>query len=66
MDKISPRRSQDSSKVAGAQMYQVQYAKEKIGSSFKKIKKAIKMKWNVRKKIDDSKIIEFSYCNWQF
>ena len=45
-------RSQDRSKVAGGQDYEVQYEKEKTGASSKEIKKAIKSAGNQRSKVE--------------
>jgi len=50
MAKSSRGRSQDRSKVAGGQDYEIQYEKEKTGASKEQIKKAIKTEGNQRKK----------------
>ena len=42
MEKSSRGRSQDRSKVAGGQEYELQYEKNKTGASKEQIKKAIK------------------------
>jgi Protein of unknown function (DUF3606) len=49
----SPRgRSQDRSKVAGGQDYELNYEKEKTGASVTQIQKAIKTEGNNRKKVE--------------
>ena len=53
MAKSSRGRSQDRSKVAGGQDYEVQYEKEKTGASKEQIKKAIKTEGNQRKKVEE-------------
>ena len=53
MAKSSRGRSQDRSKVAGGQDYEVQYEKEKTGASKEQIKKAIKTERNQRKKVEE-------------
>ena len=52
MAKTSRARSQDRSKVAGGQDYELQYEKEKTGASKKQIKKAIKSAGNQRKNVE--------------
>ena len=52
MAKSSRGRSQDRSKVAGGQDYEVQYEKEKTGASKQEIKKAIKNVGNQRSKVE--------------
>lgn len=52
MAKTSRGRSQDRSKVAGGQDYELQYEKEKTGASKEEIKKAIKAAENERKKVE--------------
>ena len=52
MAKSSRGRSQDRSKVAGGQDYELQYEKEKTGSSKKEIKKAIKSVGNQRAQVE--------------
>jgi hypothetical protein len=52
MKKNTPRgRSQDRKKVAGAQDYEVQYEKDKMGVSGKEVKDAVKREGNSRKKV---------------
>ena len=53
MAKSSRGRSQDRSKVAGGQVYEVQYEKNKTGASKEQIKKAIKTERNQRKKVEE-------------
>ena len=53
MANSSRGRSQDRSKVAGGQDYEVQYEKEKTGASKEQIKKAIKTGGNQRKKVEE-------------
>ena len=45
-------RSQDRSKVAGGQDYEVQYEKDKMGVEGKEVKQAIKSAGNSRKKVE--------------
>ena len=45
-------RSQDRSKVAGGQDYEVQYEKDKMGVSGKEVKAAVKTEGNSRKKVE--------------
>ena len=45
-------RSQDRSKVAGGQDYEVQYEKDKMGVAGKEVKQAIKSAGNSRKKVE--------------
>ena len=45
-------RSQDRSKVAGGQDYEVDYEKNKLNVSGKKVKDAVKSEGNSRKKIE--------------
>jgi len=45
-------RSQDRSKVAGGQDYEVQYEKDKMGVEGKEVKQAIKSQGNSRKKVE--------------
>jgi len=45
-------RSQDRSKVAAGQDYELQYEKEKTGAGKEQIKKAIKSVGNSRKKVE--------------
>jgi len=45
-------RSQDRSKVAGGQDYEVQYEKDKMGLGGKEVKQAIKSAGNSRKKVE--------------
>jgi hypothetical protein len=45
-------RSQDRKKVAGAQDYEVQYEKDKMGVSGKEVKDAVKTEGNSRKKVE--------------
>jgi len=52
MAKTSRGRSQDRSKVAGGQDYELQYEKEKTGASKEQIKKAIKSAGNQRNKVE--------------
>ena len=52
MAKTSRGRSQDRSKVAGGQDYELQYEKEKTGASKEQIKKAIKTQGNRRNKVE--------------
>ena len=52
MAKTSRGRSQDRSKVAAGQDYEVNYEKEKTGASKEQIKKAIKTEGNQRKKVE--------------
>jgi len=52
MAKASKGRSQDRSKVAGGQDYEVNYEKEKTGASREQIKKAIKEVGNHRKQVE--------------
>jgi len=52
MAKSSRGRSQDRSKVAGGQDYELEYEKEKTGASKEQIKKAIKSQGNQRTKIE--------------
>jgi len=52
MAKTSRGRSQDRSKVAGGQDYELQYEKEKTGASKEQIKKAIKSAGNQRQKVE--------------
>ena len=44
--------SQDRSKVAGGQDYEVQYESKKSGSSADQVKKAIRSEGNSRKKVE--------------
>jgi len=53
MAKPSRGRSQDRSKVAGGQDYELQYEKNKTGASNEQIKKAIKTEGNQRKKVEE-------------
>ena len=53
MAKSSRGRSQDRSKVAGGQDYELQYEKNKTGASKSQIKKAIKTEGNQRKKVEE-------------
>lgn len=46
-------RSQDRSKVAGGQDYEVNYEKDKLNVSAEEIKKAIKATGNSRKKVEE-------------
>ena len=53
MKKESQRgRSQDRTKVAGGQNYEVQYEKDKMGVSGKQVKQAVKSEGNSRKKVE--------------
>ena len=52
MAKSSRGRSQDRSKVAGGQDYELNYEKNKTGASVTQIKKAIKTEGNSRKKVE--------------
>jgi hypothetical protein len=53
MDKKTTRgRSQDRSKIAGGQEYEVNYEKNKLGVSKEAIRKEIKKEGNSRKKIE--------------
>jgi hypothetical protein len=45
-------RSQDRKKVAGAQNYEVQYEKDKMGVSGKEVKDAVKTEGSSRKKVE--------------
>jgi hypothetical protein len=51
-NKSSRGRSQDRKKVAGAQQYEVNYEKEKMGVSGKQVKDAVKSAGNSRKKVE--------------
>lgn len=46
-------RSQDRSKVAGGQNYEVDYEKDKLNVSGKKVRDAVKSEGNSRKKVED-------------
>ena len=50
--KTSRGTSQDRTKVAGGQDYEVQYESKKSGSSTDQVKKAIKTTGNSRKKVE--------------
>jgi len=52
MAKTSRGRSQDRSKVAGGQDYELEYEKQKTGSSKKQIKSAIKAVGNQRQQVE--------------
>ena len=52
MAKSSRGRSQDRSKVAGGQDYELEYEKQKTGSSKKQIKSAIKAVGNQRQQVE--------------
>ena len=45
-------RSQDRSKVAGGQNYEVDYEKDKLNVSGKKVRDAVKSEGNSRKKVE--------------
>jgi len=45
-------RSQDRSKVAGGQDYEVQYEKDKMGVEGKEVRQAVKSAGNIRKKVE--------------
>ncbi|MEP6596595.1 MAG: DUF3606 domain-containing protein [Ginsengibacter sp.] len=49
----SKGRSQDRSKVAAGQNYEVNYEKEKLNVSGKQVKDAVKTEGNSRKKVED-------------
>jgi hypothetical protein len=51
-NKTSRGRSQDRSKVAGSQGYEVSYESGKTGKSNEAVKKAIKTSGNSRKKVE--------------
>jgi hypothetical protein len=51
-NKTTRGRSQDRSKIAGGQDYEVNYVKEKTGAGTKKVKQAIKDVGNSRKKVE--------------
>ena len=46
-------RSQDRSKIAGGQGYEVNYEKDKLNISGKEVKSAIKTEGNSRKKVEE-------------
>ena len=46
-------RGQDRSKVAGGQNYEVDYEKDKLNVSGKKVRDAVKSEGNSRKKVED-------------
>ena len=50
--KSNPGRSQDRRKVAGGQEHEVNYEKEKMGTSGEAVKKAVKKVGNERKKVE--------------
>jgi hypothetical protein len=52
MAKSSRGRSQDRSKVAGGQDYEVKYEQKKTGASKDQIKKVIKTEGNQREKVE--------------
>ncbi len=49
----SKGRSQDRSKVAGGQDYEVNYEKDKLNVPGKKVKEAVKSEGNSRKKVEE-------------